>query len=264
MLMEVKNQLKVTLLSIKYNLMREMLNKVSFLSNVFFMILNNAAFLIEWLVIFKIKDNIGGYTLNDIFLLWGMASLTYGVSHFFFYGATGLGKLIVDGKLDALLVQPKNVLIQALTLNVSTSAIGDMLYGYIMLFVYGFTIPRFLLFTFFGICGGLVMTCVYVILQTFCFYITNGDIVFDAGSRVFTNFTTYPDSIYKNVVKIILYTIIPVGLTIFIPVKLISHFNFEYFLLFICAIILLIIFTFKFFYSGLKRYSSSNLMISRI
>ena len=42
MLTEVKNQIKVTLLSFKYDLMKSMLNKVSFLSNVIFMIFNNA------------------------------------------------------------------------------------------------------------------------------------------------------------------------------------------------------------------------------
>ena len=42
MLMEVKNQLRVFCLSVKYALMREMLNKVTFITNILFMILNNA------------------------------------------------------------------------------------------------------------------------------------------------------------------------------------------------------------------------------
>ena len=39
MLMEVKNQFRVLLYSIKYALQREMLNKFTFISNVVFMIL---------------------------------------------------------------------------------------------------------------------------------------------------------------------------------------------------------------------------------
>ena len=39
MLTEVKNQLKVNYLSIKYGLMREMVNKFSFLANIIFMIM---------------------------------------------------------------------------------------------------------------------------------------------------------------------------------------------------------------------------------
>ena len=84
MLTVVKNQLRVNMLSIKYALMREMLNKVSFFTNIIFMILNNASFIIQWVIIYSIKDSIGGYELKDVMLLWGMAASTYGVSRFFF------------------------------------------------------------------------------------------------------------------------------------------------------------------------------------
>ena len=40
MLMVVKNQIRITILSIKYALMREMLNKTTFITNIVFMILN--------------------------------------------------------------------------------------------------------------------------------------------------------------------------------------------------------------------------------
>ena len=84
MLMEVKNQLKVTLLSVKYALMREMLNKTTFLTNITFMILNNASFIIQWIVLYSIKDNVGGYTLKLVLLLWGLAAGTVGVSRVLF------------------------------------------------------------------------------------------------------------------------------------------------------------------------------------
>ena len=45
MLTAVKNQLRVCALSVKYNIMREMLNKVTFVTNVLFIILNNETFI---------------------------------------------------------------------------------------------------------------------------------------------------------------------------------------------------------------------------
>ena len=75
---EVKNQLKVTLKTIKYGLMREMLNKTSFIMNVTFMILNNASFIIQWIVIYSIREDVGGYTLNKVLLLWAIAASTFG------------------------------------------------------------------------------------------------------------------------------------------------------------------------------------------
>ena len=109
MLMVVKNQIKVMLLTMKYSIMREMLNKATFLSNVFFMILNDATFLIQWLILFRIKDDIGGSSMKDVLLIWSIATTSYGVSRFFFYGAFELSELITNGKIDSFLVQPKNV-----------------------------------------------------------------------------------------------------------------------------------------------------------
>ena len=48
MLQAVKNQLRVIMKTIKYGLMREMINKTSFIMNIAFMILNNASFIIQW------------------------------------------------------------------------------------------------------------------------------------------------------------------------------------------------------------------------
>ena len=70
MLMEVKNQFKVSVLSIKFACMRELLNKTTFISNVLFMILNNASMIIQWIVLFSLKENIGGYSFNQVLLLW--------------------------------------------------------------------------------------------------------------------------------------------------------------------------------------------------
>ena len=60
MLTAVKNQIKVIVLSLKYNIMRQMINKVTFLSNIIFMILNDASFIVQWVVLFSIRDVIGG------------------------------------------------------------------------------------------------------------------------------------------------------------------------------------------------------------
>ena len=103
MLTAVKGQLKVLILSIKYAVMREMLNKASFVSNIVFMILNNASFIVQWVILFSIKDAIGGYTLKKVLLLWGLAASTYGFSHFFFKKSYSLSSTINTGKLDSYL-----------------------------------------------------------------------------------------------------------------------------------------------------------------
>jgi len=264
MLMAVKNQLKISYLSIKYALIKEMLNKTTFITNILFMILNNASFIIQMLVLYSLKDNVGGYTFKQMLLLWGLAAATYGFSRFFFKKAFVLSETINDGKLDSYLVQPKNVLLQAITTDVDPSAIGDLLYGYIMLFVYGFTISRFILFTIFVISGGIILTSISIILSSLSFWFSKSDIIADTGNSLMVNFATYPDGIFKGVAKILLFTLIPVGIVNYIPIQILSNFNIYLFLIVILVTIILTIMAFLIFYKGLKRYSSSNLMIARV
>lgn len=264
MLMVVKNQFKISFLSVKYALMREMLNKTTFITNIVFMLLNNASFIIQWIIFYSLKDNVGGYTFKQVLLLWGMAAGTYGFSHFFFKKAFSLSDTINDGKLDSYLVQPKNVLLSAITTDVEPSALGDIIYGYIMLFIYGVTIPNFILFTLFLICGGIMITSISVIFSSLSFWFNKSDIIADTTNSLMTSFSTYPDGIFKGFVKILLFTLIPVGIVIYIPVNIISTFNFNLFILVISITLLLVFIAFTIFYKGLKKYSSSNLMIARI
>ena len=264
MLMAVKNQLKISFLSIKYALMKEMLNKVSFISNIVFMILNNASFILEWVIFYSLRDNFGGYTFKMVLLLWGISASTYGFAHFIFKNAFNLHETITNGKLDSYLVQPKNVLLSSITTSVEPSAIGDLLYGYIMLLLYGFTIKRFLLFTLFTILGGCVITSLAVILSSLSFWFNKADVIADTGNGLVTSFATYPDSIFKGFVKVLLYTIIPVGITTYIPVQVLINFNIYSFLIILGVSFIFIILAFFIFFRGLKRYSSSNLMVARI
>ena len=264
MLMAVRNQVKVIILSIKYAVIKEMLNKTTFITSVIFMMLNNAIFILQWIILFSLKTDIGGYSFKQILLLWGFSASTYGFSHFFLKKAYNLSNSISTGKLDAYLVQPKNVLLSIITSEVETSALGDMIYGYIMLFIYGFSILNFGLFTFFSILGGLIMTSIAIILGSLSFWIKKSDIISDIGISLLVNFSTYPDGIFKGIIKLILYTIIPIGIIVYIPVHILNDFNIILFTIIILVTILFIIVSFIIFYKGLKKYSSSNLMIARI
>ena len=264
MLMEVKNQLKITFCSMKYSIMREMINKASFLLNIIFMIINDASFIIQWIIFFRIKNDIGGYTFNQVLILWGMAAGTFGISRLVFKNAFHLSDLITNGKLDSYLVQPKNVLLGAITSDSDASAIGDVLYGYILLIVSGFSISKLLLFTFLIINGAIIVTSIAVMLASLSFWIKRSDSISDTVNSLMINFATYPDGIFKNEARALLYSIIPVGFTTYIPVQVISEFN----LLSLCSVILFtMLMTFVavlIFYKGLRKYSSSNLMIAKI
>lgn len=264
MLTEVKNQIKVNILSTKYALEREMLNKVTFVSNIIFMILNNASFIVQWVILYAIKDNIGGYSFKQVLLLWGLAAMGYGVSRFFFKNAFNLSDMINTGKLDNYLVQPKNVLLAAITSDVEVSALGDILYAYIILLIYGLSLKSFLLFTLFGITAGFILASVSVIFSSLAFWFGRVEVISNTLNSIMTNFATYPEGIFKGIIKILFYTILPLGFASYLPVQIMTNFNIYNLLVVIFIVLLFIRLAFLTFYKGLRKYSSTNLMNARV
>ena len=264
MFKQIKKELKIMLLSIKYAIMREMLNKVTFFSNIIFMILNNATFIFEWIVLFSIRSEIGGYGFKEVMLLWGFAAGTYGFCHVFFARSNHLSDLIINGELDAYLVQPKDVLMSAITSSCDVSAIGDLIYAFIMLFIFGFSIPRLLLYVVAIICGGLIFTSVQIISHSLSFWFVKVDIITETINSSLVNFATYPGSIFKGGVKLILYTIVPVGLTTYMPTDMMINYDIKMFAILIALALLFVFLAYNMFNRGLKRYSSSNLMNARV
>ena len=109
-----------------------------------------------------------------------------------------------------------------------------------------------------------MLTAISVILNSLSFWITNSDMISDVGNSLMINFATYPDGIFKGVTKWLLFTLIPVGITNYLPVKTIININASFIVINIGFAMLLVILAYYVFSRGLKRYSSTNLMNARI
>ena len=90
------------------------------------------------------------------------------------------------------------------------------------------------------------------------------DVLADTLNNMMITFGTYPKDIFNGIVKILLYTLIPVGIANYIPIDVIISFSLSKFLIVFVVTIFMIVLSFYIFNKGLKRYSSSNLMSSRI
>lgn len=264
MLTAAKNQLRVCALSVKYNIMREMLNKVTFLTNICFMMLNNASFIIQWVILFGLKEDIGGYTIEEVMILWGLAASSFGLSRILFARVFSLPELIINGKLDTYLVQPKNVLLSMMTSATNTSAIGDFIYGIAIVCIFSFSIGRFLLFLLFTVTGAIIGTAFVLLMGSLSFWLVRAEIFGDNMVNIMISFSTYPDGIFKGAVRFLIYIIIPAGMSIYLPVDIMRSFDMGKLLIVLGYTVLLSITAVFVFYRGLRRYSSSNLMEARM
>lgn len=264
MLTGVKNGLRVCLLSIKYNLMREMVNKVTFVTNVCFMALNNAAILVQWFILFRLREDVGGYTMREIMLLWGLTAASFGLSHILFARAFSLPELIIKGKLDSFLVQPKNVLVSVITSSTRVSAIGDFLYGVLLIGFCGLGLGEWLLAFLFTVTGTVIFTAFALLLGSLSFWFLRMDMLVNQVVMGMISFATYPDGIFQGVSRFLLYFVIPVGMAVWHPVHIIGGFDAEMLVTVTGYACLLLSAAVAVFYRGLRQYASGSLMEARL
>lgn len=89
MLTEVKKHFLLVILCFKYNLIRAIDNRGSFIAQVLGMMLNNGIMIIQWVVLFSLRNSIGGYGFRDILILC-VASTSYGIAHALFHNSFSL------------------------------------------------------------------------------------------------------------------------------------------------------------------------------
>ncbi|MDR0405004.1 MAG: ABC-2 family transporter protein [Oscillospiraceae bacterium] len=265
MLNELKKNIKILAINLKYNMAKEMENRTSFVSQVIFILLNNALYIVQWLVFYRLKSTIGGYSFDNILILWALGAASYGISHLFFENVYYIPELISNGKLDAYITQPLNVLWNVSVSKTKPSAFGDLLYGIVLAIIsIGADFQKIFLFMLFSCLGAIILTSFSILASSLTFWIKRGEQIahnLDFSIRIAS---LYPEGIFNNFIKVILYTIVPTGFIIYLPIRIILNFN----LISMISVILFASFfallAFYVFNKGLKKYSSSNLMSARI
>jgi ABC-2 type transport system permease protein len=198
-------------------------------------------------------------------MLWAICSSSFGLCFVVFGNVNQITRMILNGELDTYLLQPKDPLVNILCSKTIVSALGDTLYGIVLFFlIKGFDIMGFLLFILFCITGALIFASVLITFHALSFYTGNTEGLAQLVTEFLISFSIYPEGIFNNGLKYLLYTIIPAVFMVYIPAKVISHFSI-FMLLGILGIALLwIVIAYIMFYGGLKRYESGNLIINKL
>lgn len=264
MLMAVKREITLAFLSIKYNIMRSYTEFQSFVLSIILSILNNAVFIIQWLVLFGIHGSFGDYRFDDIMFIWAMACSTGAVYGIMFGGAGTLSQLIMVGKLDSFIVQPRNLYFNIATSATNISAFGDLVYSILLCAIFAKKYQTVLVFVILSLTGAFILLAFHMMIGSLTFWISDGRLVSTLLSHVMTAVATYPDKIFNKFIRGLLYSVFPVGFIIFIPAHTLKEPNIEAIFYVLIATLIYLIISISFFYQGKKRYISSNIMSGRL
>jgi ABC-2 type transport system permease protein len=238
--------------------------RVSFASQVVAMLINDIIWLVFWLAYFTSFPVVGGWGRDEIVTMWAVLATSFGVSATLCGGAAHIAGMIMRGELDFYLSLPKPPLLHVLISRMDLTAPGDVLFG---LLVYAVIITpspwQIALFGLFTLTGAIIFAAFTIITQSLAFWLGSAEGLAQQFSNAMISFSTYPTVIFRGIVKVALFTIIPAGFVSYMPVQLLRSFSWSMLgglLLFTVASLALAVWVFG---RGLRRYESGNLVVVR-
>ena len=262
----MRKHLKIFACYFKLNLASALEYRASFFTQAFGIALSNSSFIFFWWIAFKqIGGAIAGYSFKDVLFIWALTSSGFGLSNILFANASNLTNLIVTGELDTFLLQPCNILLNLLCAKTTLSAYGDLLYGFVIMFiVYAGNLAAWLLFIIGVIIAGLLLTAITLTAHTLSFYWGDASAIGGMATEFAINFSIYPEKIYGPAVRALMFSLIPIGIGVHVPLQLFHQFSSGVALVSLGGALIYCVAAGAFFYRGLRRYESGNVIVTRV
>lgn len=259
--MGVKAHLSFLKAIFKLELNTAMEYRFNFISQTIGMFVNDIFWIFFWFLIFQRFGSIGSWKYHEMLLLYAIFPLAFGLVAVLFGNWSVLSKMIEEGGLDYYLTLPKNELLHILVKSRYSGA-GDVIFGLsIALFTVSFQqIP---LFASLVTCSSLILLGWTLMVNSCSFYMGRFQEAAKAAREAIMILGGYPFSVYSGVTRFILLFVIPAGFIAGVPVELLTHFSLKWFLITVVFSLVFFSFSVWFFYKGLKRYESGNMLAMR-
>jgi len=253
--------LKLSWQMIKANILSAMEYRVSFLMQVIGMVVNDVGILLVWVIFFARFPEVNGWELRDTILLFSFMTINYPLVMVVAAGSRRIARAVLRGELDYYLSFPKNVLWHISVSKTDISAIGDLIFGFLLfIFLVHISLTQTLLFAGLVIISAWIIYSFIVIVQSLAFYVANFE---DGAEQAFQSmlaFSFYPQNVFHGLLKLVMIAVVPAFFIITVPINLIRQFNFNSLLLLFGFALLAWILALTLFKRGLKRYESGNLI----
>ncbi|MGA3400747.1 MAG: ABC-2 family transporter protein [Acetobacteraceae bacterium] len=219
------------------------------------MVLNNGFVLLMWFLFFAGFRSVRGWQLADMALQIGLLAVTFGAAGVFAGGYRDMAAVILRGDLDAWLTQPRAVLPRLLAQESAAPGWGDILVG-VALLAFAASLHRgdlpALLFVSVG--GFIVYLATGVLFASLAFWASGARSFARDLVEFLLTFGTWPGSIWSGATKLVVYTIVPAGFVVVLPVRFLRQPSVPAGILVVAASLIYAGLALLVFRSGLRRY----------
>jgi len=241
------------------NLKANLVLRGAFVMQVAFMALNNLTFFVFWWVLMRRVPDIRGWHLADVQVLFGMVAVSVGLAVVLAGGVSHLGRLIDDGELDTLLVQPPSVLLHAAGMRSQAPGLGDIASGVLLIAWSGqvgwLDVPRIAIAI---AAGALVFLASGVVFFSLAFWLGKVDAFSRQLWELLITFSLYPEPLFGGSLRLILFTLIPAGWLGYVPARVAHEASTLPLLLLVAAAVGYLTLAGIVFERGLRRYASGS------
>ncbi len=248
----------------KFNLAAAMEYRAGFISQVLFMVLNDVFLLFFWWIVFGRVSNVGGWTFRDVIVMQASLASSYGLSVAMFGNTARLPVLIAEGQLDYYMLLPRDPLLHVLVSRSDISGLGDLAFGLGAVALFGPGGPRGLPVFLAGVvAGAAVFTSFGIIAGSLAFFIGHAQTVSQQLAGAMITFGSYPEPLFRGVVRVVLYSLLPAGFVVYLPVRLMRDFDAGTLAVLLAFAALAVSAAGWTFRRGLSRYESGSLVGTR-
>ena len=223
------------------------------------MLVNNLLFFVFWWVLFERFEEIRGWRIGDVAVLFGVSAAGYGLAAILAGGVHDLARRIDAGELDPMLTLPRSVLVQAAGARTRPDGWGDVATGAILVAMSGHlhgaawvTTPLAM------ICAGVMFAAVGVVLHSGAFWLGSVDGLARQGIELLITFSVYPPPLFGGALKLLLFTVLPAGFVGHLPAELVRGFDPATLALVVGGTIAWAMLAGWVFERGLRRYASGS------
>ncbi|MDQ2791560.1 MAG: ABC-2 family transporter protein [Actinomycetota bacterium] len=180
--------------------------------------------LLAILVLFGRVAAMGGFSRDEVLLIYGLASVGFGLADLAVGQLDRLPDLIRSGQLDAMLLRPLSVLGQLCAADLALRRLGRVVagavtLGYALLAVeITWTPARVALVIVSPLTAAVILGAIWVAAASVCFWVVDGRELASSVTYGSNVFTSYPITIFSDWVRRLLAFIVPGAFVAYYPV----------------------------------------------
>ncbi len=201
----------------------QMQYRFNFLIDVAFgLVFSSIGFVFIWVVLGRFEA-IGGWTLGEVALLYGMRLTSHGLWTVNFSRLFAIDRIVRDGEFDRMLIRPMPMMLQLMYGSFRMATLGDLLGGVVILGIALTQVPidwsagKLILFACALVGGAMLDGAFQLGPAAMTFRMLMSMPVRGLFDDIFGRFSGYPTSIFDRGARFLLMWIVPVAFVAWVP-----------------------------------------------